>query len=150
MVWVGWLLGLPQSMLAQFQKSVSQWSYCVAQQVKDLALSLQWLGLLLWHGFDPWPVNFCMLQLWGKKKVNILRQKEKLISQSLTWKPRCPFQILCIAQSLRPHSRWRDRSSCCGSVVNEPNYVSMGTWVWSLALLSGLRIWHCHELWHSS
>ena len=27
---------------------------CVAQQVKDLVLSPQWLGLLLWHGFNPW------------------------------------------------------------------------------------------------
>ena len=27
----------------------------VAQQVKDLAFSLQWLGLLLRHRLDPWP-----------------------------------------------------------------------------------------------
>ena len=27
----------------------------MAQQVKDLALSLQWLGSLLRHGFDAWP-----------------------------------------------------------------------------------------------
>ena len=27
----------------------------VVQQVKDLALSLQQLGSLLWCGFDPWP-----------------------------------------------------------------------------------------------
>ena len=27
----------------------------VAQWVKDPALSLQWLGLLLKHGFDPQP-----------------------------------------------------------------------------------------------
>ena len=30
----------------------------VAQQVKDLALSLQWLGLLLWCEFNPWPGAF--------------------------------------------------------------------------------------------
>ena len=35
-------------------------SFCVAQQVKDLALSLQQLALLLWCGFNPWPVNFHM------------------------------------------------------------------------------------------
>ena len=29
----------------------------VAQQAKDLALSLQWPRTLLWHGFDPWLVN---------------------------------------------------------------------------------------------
>ena len=28
--------------------------------VKDLALSLLWLWLRLWHGFYPWPRNFCM------------------------------------------------------------------------------------------
>ena len=32
----------------------------VAQQVKDLALSLQQRGLLLWLVFDPWPKNFYM------------------------------------------------------------------------------------------
>ena len=30
----------------------------MAQQVKDPVLSLQWLGLLPWHRFDPWPGNF--------------------------------------------------------------------------------------------
>ena len=30
--------------------------------IKDLALSLQWLGSLLWHGFKSWPGNFCMPQ----------------------------------------------------------------------------------------
>ena len=36
----------------------------VAQQVKDLVLSLLWLE------FDPWPQNFCMLQVWTKKLIN--------------------------------------------------------------------------------
>ena len=26
--------------------------------VKDLALSLLWLGSLLWHEFEPWPGNY--------------------------------------------------------------------------------------------
>ena len=30
----------------------------VAQQIKDPALSLQWLKSLLWRGFDPWSGNF--------------------------------------------------------------------------------------------
>ena len=30
------------------------WSSLMAQQVKDQALSLQLLRLLLWCGFDPW------------------------------------------------------------------------------------------------
>ena len=43
-------------------------SSLVALQVKDLALSLLWLRLLLWHGFDPWPRNFHMPWVLPKKK----------------------------------------------------------------------------------
>ena len=43
----------------------------MAQWVKDLALSLQWLGSLLWCGFDPWH----MLQAWSKKNVHSSRMK---------------------------------------------------------------------------
>ena len=39
----------------------------MAQQVKDLALSLLQLGLQLWCGFDPWPRNFHMWWVWPKK-----------------------------------------------------------------------------------
>ena len=41
-------------------------SSLVAQQIKDLALSLQQLGWLQWHGFDHWPRNFHML--WALPK----------------------------------------------------------------------------------
>ena len=34
----------------------------VAEQVKDLELSLQWLWSLLWCRFDLWPGNFYMPQ----------------------------------------------------------------------------------------
>ena len=34
----------------------------MAQWVKDLALSLLWLWLSLWCGFDPWPENFQVLR----------------------------------------------------------------------------------------
>ena len=40
----------------------------MAQWVKDPALSLQQLGSLLWHGFNPWPENFHMLRTWPKNK----------------------------------------------------------------------------------
>ena len=40
----------------------------MAQQVKNLVLSLQWLWLQLWHGFGPWPANFCMPWVQPKKK----------------------------------------------------------------------------------
>ena len=35
--------------------------------VKDLALSLQWLGLLLGHGFESWARNFYMLWVRPEK-----------------------------------------------------------------------------------
>ena len=41
----------------------------MTQWVKDPALSLQWLGPLLWRMFNPWPRNFHMPQAQpGKKK----------------------------------------------------------------------------------
>ena len=43
----------------------------MAQWVKDSALSLQWLGSLLWHEFNPWPRSFHMLRVWQKKKKAI-------------------------------------------------------------------------------
>ena len=33
-------------------------SSLVVQQAMDPVLSLQWLGLLLWCGLNPWPRNF--------------------------------------------------------------------------------------------
>ena len=36
--------------------------------VKELALSLLWLRLLLWHRFDPWTQNFCMPRAQPKVK----------------------------------------------------------------------------------
>ena len=49
----------------------------MAQQVKDPALSLPWLRMLLWCGFDSWPGNFCIMQAQTKKKkkkVDVLKQ----------------------------------------------------------------------------
>ena len=43
-------------------------SSLVTLWIEDLVLSLQWLGLLLWHEFIPWPENFHLLQAWFKKK----------------------------------------------------------------------------------
>lgn len=34
----------------------------VAWQVKDTVLSPLWLRSLLYHDFNPWPRNFCMMQ----------------------------------------------------------------------------------------
>ena len=40
----------------------------VSQRVKDLVLSLQWLGPRLWCRFSPWPRNFHMPQVRTPKK----------------------------------------------------------------------------------
>ena len=39
------------------------------------------------------------------------------------------------------------QSSHCGTAETNMNHGTMRLWVWSLALLSGLRIQHCCELW---
>ena len=44
----------------------------MAQWVKYLVLSLQWLRSLLWHGCDLWSRNFHMPQVWPKKKKKSL------------------------------------------------------------------------------
>ena len=44
-------------------------SSLVVHQDKDLSLSLQQLGLLLWCRLNPWPRNFCMPQAWPKTKT---------------------------------------------------------------------------------
>ena len=45
----------------------------MAKWAKDMTLSLQQLGSLLWHGFDPWPGKFhmpCVQPEKKKKKEN--------------------------------------------------------------------------------
>ena len=46
-------------------------SSLVDQWVKDPALSLQWLGTLLWSKFCPWPGNFHLPQTWPKNGHHI-------------------------------------------------------------------------------
>ena len=43
----------------------------MAQWVKDLALSLQWLGSLLWCRFDSWPWD------WGLPSATGMAKKKK-------------------------------------------------------------------------
>ena len=79
----------------------------MAQQVKDLALSLLWLWLLLWCMFDHQPGNICMLRAHPKKK-----------------KPLTKFQLVAIVPPFFVKKRYyqyqkdvKNESSCCGSVV---------------------------------
>ena len=43
-----------------------QWGVLLVQLVKDLVLSLQWFGSLVWCRLDPWPRNFTMLRIQPK------------------------------------------------------------------------------------
>ena len=52
-------------------------SSMVAQWVKDPTLPLLWLRSLLWHRFDSWPWNFCMLQGWPKQNKTKKKKKKK-------------------------------------------------------------------------
>ena len=53
--------------------------------VKIPELSLLWLvGLLLWHGFDPWSGNSCVLWVQLKKSGDASPSKP-LISPSSKW-----------------------------------------------------------------
>ena len=49
------------------------------QGVKDLALSLQWLRLLLGHGSDPWPENFYMQIGCSQKNKQNKIKKENIV-----------------------------------------------------------------------
>ena len=57
--------------LTTFSKCTNLLEFPGSLVVKDLALSLLWLGSQLWQEFDPWPLNFCMLWVWPKKGSNL-------------------------------------------------------------------------------
>ena len=48
----------------------------MVQRVKEPALSLWQLGLLLWCRFDPLSGNFCQLQAWPKKEKKKKKKKK--------------------------------------------------------------------------
>ena len=60
---------------AGWMQSSRTGSSLVAQQVKDLVMSLQWLGLLPWCRFDLWPQNLHVHWVWTKKKKKGKKRK---------------------------------------------------------------------------
>ena len=82
----------------------------MVQQVKDLVLSLQWLGSLLWHSFDPWPGNFYMLWVQPKKKkkkesdVDLSERKAYVALHKLKH-PKCPKSNNSVTQGIRGEKR---------------------------------------------
>ena len=59
-------------------------SSLVGQQAKDLALSLQQLGSLLWHGFDCWPGSFHKSRVWPKTNKQTNKQTKTNKTQNQT------------------------------------------------------------------
>ena len=55
----------------------------MAQPVKDLILSPQWLRSLLWLEFDPWPRNFPMPWVWPKQQQQQQKPEGNDIGQHL-------------------------------------------------------------------
>lgn len=58
------------------------------QRVKELALSLQWFGLLLWRRFSPWPRTLHMPWAWSILPPSKTEQtnKQKNLLSKFTWK----------------------------------------------------------------
>ena len=55
------------------------WAFPGGQRTKDPVLSPLGLWSLLWHRFDPWPGQSCMLQMWTEKKKKE-RKKDAALS----------------------------------------------------------------------
>lgn len=70
-------------------KTKDSGSSLVAQQSGDPELSLLWLGVLSWCGFNPWLGNFYMPQVQPeKKKKKRLRPKISGYLEISVWVPR--------------------------------------------------------------
>ena len=59
----------------------------MAQRVRELMVSLQGLGSLLWHGLNPWPRNFCITVGAARKKKGGSWCTQKRFT-GLGWGPR--------------------------------------------------------------
>ena len=55
----------------------------MAQWVKDLLLSLQWLRLLLWLGFYSWLSNFRMPQVQPNKQTKMCMKRQYELMRTL-------------------------------------------------------------------
>ena len=62
----------------------------MVQRVKDPAFSLQWLGLLLWRGLDPWSRK--LQQVGPKERKKEIKNKIGTLSACLAY---LSSQIIC-------------------------------------------------------
>ena len=91
----------------------------MVQWVKDVALLLQQLGLLLWHGFDPWSSNFH--RPWMQQQQQQRKGKQMQIQQRY---PATQFGVqdglgLSRVEEMRVGKVgvWQDPSTCIGLEV---------------------------------
>lgn len=66
-----------------------------------MTLSLQWTGSLLWHRFDSWLRNFCILEVQTKKKA-----RENLTRKALNI---CNLRLSVVAPVFPFGRRFRER-----------------------------------------
>ena len=83
-------------------KKISNRSFLVAQQVKDLALSL------MCHMFNPWSGNFCRPQVQPKKKKKVKENKQQIPN-------RCCSIVLAVLYI--PQSLFSEMAITCGGHV---------------------------------
>ena len=99
----------------------------MVQWVKDPTLSVQWLGSLLWLGFDPRPENFHMPWMWPKKFQSLFQSvkrrgradKEESAQDRLLIFQKPQWIILGIL--LEGLSSWEEKSSIMGR--SQKNFV---------------------------
>ena len=71
----------------------------MVQWVKDPALSLQQLGMLLRLRFDPWRGNFCMLQAQPKKRKRNENKKTENILKTRNAQAHIPLSLRTLMSS---------------------------------------------------
>ena len=97
------------------------WNSFVVQCIKDLVLSLQWLGSSLWHGFHPWPRNFHVAQTWPKNNNNKKKNKTKKQWMALWWTVVSQSESHCLDE------RWSYHQSMSGSLPWEQRRNRIGS-----------------------
>ena len=82
------------------------------------------------------------------KHCPILHKSSHLIQWPSELSAIIPILQIKKSKCRRTKFKWRMvRSSCCGSGVKNPTSIHEEA-VWSLASISGLKIWHWHKLQH--
>ena len=110
----------------------------MAQRTRDLALSLQWCRLLLWHGFNPCPGNAHMLQVRPKK----LNPKPSSCWK-LAWAPLDVAPLSDFIFPRFPHERAPSATRACSVLLK---YLNLRNSPWVSALLSSLPVLAPHSL----